>query len=824
MTTKVLFGTAVLAMGSMFLETNAAELVQDGKPVAAIYHPPLKCEPYQRTYDPKFNIERTLQKLDRETLEIQMLANAVDDLNYHIRKMTGTALSVAVADTPEQIKGTGVVLGRLAEEKGCALPDDPSPEAYRIKIDRQNILIAGRSNMALSHAIYALLRMAGCEWVMPGEDGEIIPQKETLSFAPGEWQGAPGFAYRRFWYGGFVRDQKAIFEFAFWKQRMGLNLHYRPDFQTGGHIWGAMIKKYRAEFEKDPSMYAMVQQPDGSMARRGPQVETTHPRVIELAADYIRDIYKQNGWSNGRKVCIPMGPADGGAISESPESIAAGARRNSPDSGKADGTDHIILFLNQVLEKTKTEFPNLHLGFFLYSWHADYPMKYLPDPRIAINVADINFSRFHGTGDTSSRSRVYYKTILEQWGKLHRQQGNVIEYRPYSWNLADGYLPYTKLKIWGDDIPFMKKMGADSFLLNAYNDWAVNGPHTYLAARMAWSPELKWQDVLKEYCIHAYGTAAAPLMEKYHLAWVERQSKAGQEAGSIYAYTLIYDRAFLRRMRQLARQALDAGGNEGEKFRVELAMLPLGHLEKYMDFRDALESYDFVKAANIYGSIPDDIKAANARNIHAVGPQGLVFLCRFFQNFVAKSVEYSTGKYSIVYQLPERMKTAIDRDAYGQHLNYFGADINDENYLETSTYRSTFDAQGLGLYRTGAVWYRTRFKLTSPKLQKDAGYGLFIGGADNTVHVWCNGRYVGQNGPAGLCAPRVFDLTDTLEPDKENLLAIQVTRFGNYELGTGGIMLPCFVFQGPRIASEKQQRPFRVLPGGVIEYIDDSKK
>ncbi len=805
---KLLTGMITMAI----ILTAGAENLQ-------IYHAPLKFKAYSREFDAKANVEKNFLKLSRVDQDEQLLVNAIDDLQYHLSRITGRQPEIVVTSNPVDIKLPAIVIGTLAD---CPLPAEAtSTDAYRIKIAGNKILISGRNPGASAHGIYGFLNQLGCTWIMPGAAGEIIPESKEIELNGTDIVSVPDFAYRRFWYGGFCRNAQARYELFVWCQRMRLNVYIQDDFQTGGHSWSKLVKQYKEEFEKDPTMYALVRQSDGSMKRSGPQIETTNPKVVDLAIRYIRETYRENKWPNDRLVCIPMGPADGGAISESPESMQAGAGRISPDSGRYDGTDHVVLFLNTILEKTKDEFPNLHLGFFLYSWHADYPMKYTPNPRIAINVADINFSRFHGTGDAGSRSRSYFKNIIGQWSKLHKKQGNIIEYRPYSWNLADGYLPYTKLKIWGEDIPFMKEMGASAFMVNAYNDWAVNGPHTYLAARMAWDSSIKWQEFIPRYCQQAYGSAAAPFMTQYYLTLAERQSKAGQEAGSIYPYTLIYNQQFVDRMNSLFQQALSATSNQADKVRLEIAQLPMRHMQKYLNFRTQIAGYDFNAAARTYQDIIDGINAANKQNIHSAGPQGLVFIGRFFKDFLEQGKKYTAPPYRIIHRIPERLKTAFDPYTCGQNLNYYGVDVNDEHYIVTSTYNSTFDAQGLGGYRTGAVWYRDRFRLTSEEKKADEGYGLFIGGADNTVRVWCNGRHIGQGDRSGLCKPRIFDLTEALNPNGENLLAIQVIRFGNYELGTGGLMLPSFIFQGPRLDKKAETgRPFRMLPGGVIEYIN----
>ncbi len=113
--------------------------------------------------------------------------------------------------------------------------------------------------------------------------------------------------------------------------------------------------------------------------------------------------------------CIGIGPADGLGFSQSPETLAALSGRIDPMIGDYDRTDTLILLANKILERMGKEYSNLHLGFYLYSVHGDFPMRYKPDPRIVIVLADIEYSRFHSIVDKNSKTRTYYRHILEQW-------------------------------------------------------------------------------------------------------------------------------------------------------------------------------------------------------------------------------------------------------------------------------------------------------------------------------------------------------------------------------------------------------------------------
>ena len=119
------------------------------------------------------------------------------------------------------------------------------------------------------------------------------------------------------------------------------------------------------------------------------------------------------------------------------------------------------------------------------------------------------------------------------------------------------------------------------------------------------------------------------------------------------------------------------------------------------------------------------------------------------------------------------------------------------------------------------MWYRVHFQL--PPEAKGQPIGLFVGGVEDEARVWINGQQIGTSGVA-FSKPSVFDLTDGVAYDGDNLLAIQVIRnsMAN-EIGLGGIIRPCFVFTGPRLET-KSAKPLelrRVLPGGELGEIEN---
>lgn len=753
-------------------------------------------------------------------------SEAVRDLQYHLQKMSGATLEIVTVDDPVGIKEPAIIFGDLAVKLGAtAVKTTPQQEGYRLLTKGNLVLIGGESDLAAQHGMYALLRKLGCDWVFPGVIGEVIPQQKTVEIPQLDEAGAPDFQVRALWYRGYnaprLPEEAARFEQ--WKRRQQGDQGNLPVMGAGGHVWDAFIRRHQAEFDKDPTMLALRRAPDGTMKRMGPQLESTHPRVIELFVEEIKSTYEKNiaagKWTKDTVAAFGIGPADGLGYSMSPESLAVGAGRIDPIVGELDRTDELVLLGNRILEQVLPEYPNCYVGFYSYSTHADFPAKYQPHPHIVPIFAPINFSRMHGVLDPTSKTQAYYRGVVEQWDKLSKAQGNPLIYRGYNWNLAENLLPYSKVRIWGEELPFYKEHGIIALNVEATKQWATLAPSDYVFMRLAWDTSQKWQDLLHEYCVKAFGAGAAP-MERHFLRIIEAQHGAGQEAGSYHAFPQIYDFKWVQTARADLAEALKLAKLPEERTRIEAFAATVEMLQRYLTFFEAMKKHDFVGVKAAYDAMHALWQQEYNKNTDMVSNEGPAYLKRFMERFVNEGLKFSSDPYRMVVKIPDELPTAFDPNQVGHNMQFQSPAINDRGWIKTKTFSSTWDAQGLASLRTCAVWYRHRFTL--PAEAKGQPVGLFIGSVEDEVRVWINGKLVGTSG-RGFSVPSQFDLTDDINYDGENVLAIQVIRnsMAN-EIGLGGIIRPCFIFTGPRLPA-KAPKPVelrRILPGGELGELE----
>ena len=220
---------AIIA-GAVAFSASGFTIVQNGKPAATIHvNAPVSDKEIPIT-------EGGIQKLSSEELDKQILNTAVKDLNYHIKKMSGTEL-------PVKYRTSANAPGIFLELK------EGEQDAFTINSEKGRITISGKNGAAIANGIYEMLYRLGCDWVFPGPVGEVIPKKATIEVPVGTITGKPDFAVRCPWYPGNVKkhSEYELRGFTMWKLRNKMQLHRynHPLVMIGGHVSDALIRKYK---------------------------------------------------------------------------------------------------------------------------------------------------------------------------------------------------------------------------------------------------------------------------------------------------------------------------------------------------------------------------------------------------------------------------------------------------------------------------------------------------------------------------------------------------------------------------------------------------
>ena len=798
---------------------NAAQnvtLVRDGAPVAKIYRS--ADDPAPADWSEAVGHKGPPYPQRAKALR-QYFSAALFDIEDVIRRASGAEIESVVVASPDEIKGPAIVVGSLAAQCGVK-PSETNflGETFLLKTVGDRLYLAGDGLAGSTYAIYAFLGEMGVAWVMPDKLGEVVPKRATWEIAV-DREEAPSFPVRAPWVDFIGKPTwREISEYKRWQLR---NLEQPKSLIAGIYLNDATIEtsnfrhsRWDWWFDQHPECASLLIAPDGTRKFARHQLNLTAPATVDLFALQVSNVYARSGWAKDERHIIYVGPADGGGYDMSDAAMGVIAGRRDPMSGDLDQTDVVFGFYGRLLGKLTNDYPNVVLRTFIYNTYEDFPTREPPPASMLYTYADINNSRYHGACDAGvSPSRAYYRQVIEKWAA----SGVDLTFWHYNWNLAENTLPYTRLRIIGEDLPWEHAIGVKGFHDECIQALSFSAPHDWLQARMGWNVGLDWRKETERFCRLAYGDGAETMFA-YWMTIVEKQRTQREEAGSFQGHGRAWSEAEADALLAMCVKAEGEAKAPEEKARVRVAAYCARQLVHFTAFTAAYTRYDFAAARGAVGKMVAEFDAAKDGEYPQAVNRGAIVHIRELERFADAALKYSTpttnGAWRIVARIPDRLKVQVNPQFNGELMNLQSPQIDDSQFPEVPTWSSTPSATGLVTLRSGELWYRAHIKTPKAALGEGEGIGLFLGGFDGTATIYVNGSKAGSAG--GYSKAAVFDLTGRLAPEGgENLIAICIARRQNAEALTGGLLYPCFLFAGPRVPSANgAEDAFKIiLPG-----------
>lgn len=418
-------------------------------------------------------------------------AAAVTDLQETLKRVTGQAFTVGT-DLAEQ----GIVLRRFGdadvpEAARKAVPEG-SNEAFAIWPDGDKRLwLVSRSDLGLSHAVYAYLEHLGCRWYFPSERWTIMPSKtdirvkQTLAEAPAfrsrNFAGSGGFG------GNLPLDPKRGLQarWTAWQRRN----RFGGEFLLAGHSGEAFNLKHRDVLEKHPEYRAMVNGERvawSQISKFCPANDDVVNLYIKDRLDFLRQARKLDP-QGPRSWGVSVEPADGGGHCDSPEARKLGSV-----------SDRVFHVANRVAKAVRAEFPDAWVTLYAYHEHAAVPSIAL-EPNVYVQTIPYAFQR---TGLTPDQ-------LLDAWSKKVPRMG-VYDY----WSIPD----------WSQDLPTFDFLTfgparlrgwharhIDSFNCESTFSSGAMGPAWHLGVRLAWNPKADEHAIFDEFLTTSFGPASVPM-------------------------------------------------------------------------------------------------------------------------------------------------------------------------------------------------------------------------------------------------------------------------------------------------------------------------
>jgi len=483
---------------------------------------------------------------------------AATELQTYLRKMTGATAPVSTDITAA---GNRIMLGvfgkaPVAEWQGKA----PGPDAFAIETRKRkagtDLYLVGGDARGAMYAAYELLeRFLGVRWFMPGELGEDVPQRKTVTLRKVKWCNQADFDAigGLTWAGGPGAED--------WRRRNKGDVGAPGYFF--GHNWGNIIPASEENVKAHPEWFAL--QPDGT---RGDQLCSSNPDVIRISVEKARDYFEKNPDS----VLFSLSPNDAFGFCTCDKCRAIDAQY-----GVTDGvpTDRLIHYANAVLAELKKTHPAKLAGILAYAPHTSPPVSAVPDANYATMICHSpgDYCHVHAMDDPECPENARFRRFIEGWTKVC---GHVSVYDYYGHFRV--FTPWPIVHDISRDLPYLRRHGARGFESETQQHWANQGINFYLAAKLAWDTDRDARPLLKDYYHRFYGPAEKP-MRQYWEAW--ETAMRGQPCGG-YRWLAMFTPELVEKIgRHLDKADRLAAGNEKVKQRIGFARIGYNYTAAY---------------------------------------------------------------------------------------------------------------------------------------------------------------------------------------------------------------------------------------------------
>jgi len=409
-----------------------------------------------------------------------------DELAAYLRRITGADFEIQPGDG-----SSGIVLGTVAEFPDPVLQDAlklrngfDGKEAFAIRTEVNRLRVIGATDLATSHAAFALLEELGCRWFFQAPEWEIVPSINTLRVNINR-TARPAVLARRIWYGGgfFEHDPagRPVRDYAAWARHNRMAQSFTINC---GHAWQAIIGQNKAVFDEHPEYLALA-----GGKRQGEQLCVSNPELRAIAVRWALDYLKKHPAAD----MVSMETSDGGGQCEC-------------ESCKKLGTvsDRAFGLANEVAAAVAKEYPGKMVGMLAYNEHSEPPAFEL-EPNVYVQLT---------AGFT--RGKYTFDELLELWPKKCENMGFYEYFSVWPWDFDQ--LPGGRANDFAyirRQIPLYVAQGATSIDCESSGNWGLHGRGYYIAHKLMWDPQSDVAALLADFYGKAFGPAAEPMKRYY---------------------------------------------------------------------------------------------------------------------------------------------------------------------------------------------------------------------------------------------------------------------------------------------------------------------
>lgn len=434
--------------------------------------------------------------------ELRIAANTLAEYVY---KSTGAELPVLTAQEGESYGQDyeGHVKIHVGNEQDPHLESglqDLHDAGFMIHPHEDELYIVGPTIWGTINGVHEFLeRYAGVRWLLPGENGEDVPQLTDLYVPREDVRDEPAFTYREISPAyGSPYDENEHQLLAIWAQRNKMQGGYNRPIEFM-HNLAALVppEKYG---ETNPEFYPNGIPPEPGATHRWQPCFTVEG-TVDAAVDSILEYFG----NNPDKMSISLGVNDiGGYCEENPNHPDYPGETNSV--GLVNMSDIYYAWVNEVVEQVLEVYPDKWFGLLAYR-------EVVEPPSFPVHSRVVPFLTKDRMSWLDDGTRQEGQTQIEDWNVVASQLGL------YDYMYGTLYaIPRINFRVMADNFSFAEEEG----VFGHYTEMAPNigdGPKFWLAGKLQWNPDQDVDVLLAEWYERAVGKEAAADLEAYFELW-----------------------------------------------------------------------------------------------------------------------------------------------------------------------------------------------------------------------------------------------------------------------------------------------------------------
>jgi hypothetical protein len=350
-----------------------------------------------------------------------------------------------------------------------------------------------------------------------------------------------------------------------------------PPTSFFGHNWSNIVAPTAENKAAHPEWFAQ------RGGERTDQLCSGHAEVVALTVAKARAFFARYP----EAIVFSISPNDGLGFCED-ERCRSIDRLFHVDDGSL--SDRLVYFANEVLTALAETHPNKQVGLLAYMSYIQPPRAVRPLPNLAVMVTHMpwEFCHVHSLDDPQCDLNRRFVEYVRGWQRL---VPHVAVYDYYGH--FNAFTPWPIVHSIRRDLPFLHRLGISRFMSETQQHWATQGLNFYVAAKLAWQPNLEVDRLLDDYFARFYGVAAAP-MRRYWLRWEEAMVDTAAHGHGGYQWQRMFTPRLLAEcdalLREAERAAAVAPGGKVER-RVALARAGFRYTEAWTRMRGHAERH-----------------------------------------------------------------------------------------------------------------------------------------------------------------------------------------------------------------------------------------